>query len=51
MKMKARPCGSVLGSVLPSLKPGFSRMENRFFTGSLPLAMALNWLAYLLLGL
>src|SRR5271166_997551 len=49
--MNDRPCGSMLGSVRPSLKPGCSIRVNRFFSGSLPLAMALNWLAYLLLGL
>src|SRR5271166_5801628 len=49
--MKDRPCGSMLGSVRPSLKPGCSIRVNRFFSGSLPLAIALNWLAYLLLGL
>ena len=49
--MNARPCGSVLGSVRPSLKPGFSISVNRSWMGFAPLAMALKSLAYLLLGL
>src|SRR5215472_6417361 len=51
MKMKARPCGSVFGSVRPSWKPGFSISVNRSDSGFLPLAIALNCGAYLLLGL
>src|ERR1700684_331296 len=46
--MKERPCGSMFGSVRPSLKPLVSIRVNRSFSGSLPLTMALNWLAYLL---
>src|SRR5580700_6729348 len=49
--MKSRPCGSVLGSVRPSLRPGVCRRVNSDDNGLLPSAMALNWLAYLLLGL
>src|SRR5215469_17734699 len=49
--MKARPCGSMFGSVLPSLNPGFCISVNRSVSGFLPLAMALNCGAYLLAGL
>jgi hypothetical protein len=50
--MKSRPCGSMLGSVRPSLKPGDCIVPlNRLHTGLEPSAMALNWLAYLLFGL
>src|SRR6266567_13948 len=49
--MKARPCGSVFGSVRPSWNPGFSISVNRSENGFLPLAIAWNWLAYLLAGL
>src|SRR5215471_1803485 len=49
--MKARPCGSVFGSVLPSLNPGCCISVNRSASGFLPLAMALNCGAYLLDGL
>src|ERR1700685_3444648 len=49
--MKSRPCGSTFGSVRPSFRPGVWSRVNRFFSGTLPSAMALNWLADLLLGL
>src|ERR1700742_657942 len=49
--MKSRPCGSMLGSVRPSLRPGVCSSVNRSWIGLLPSAMALNWLAYLPLGL
>src|SRR5262245_29114906 len=49
--MKARPCGSVFGSVRPSWKPGCCISVNRSDIGFLPLAMASNCGAYLLLGL
>src|SRR5215469_118962 len=49
--MKSRPCGSMFGSVLPSLKPLVSRRVNRSFSGFEPLAIALNSGAYLLFGL
>ena len=49
--MKSRPCGSMLGSVRPSLKPGVSISVNRLLSGFVPSAKALNWLAYLLFGL
>src|ERR1700691_1183838 len=49
--MKSRPCGSMLGSVRPSLRPGVSSSVNRPLSGFDPSAKALNWLAYLLLGL
>ena len=51
MKMNARPCGSVFGSVRPSWKPGCSISLNRSDIGFLPLAMASNCGAYLLFGL
>src|ERR1039457_2337475 len=41
----------MLGSVLPSLKPGVSIRVNRLLSGFVPRAMALNWLGYLLAGL
>src|ERR1700751_3421573 len=49
--MKSRPCGSVLGSVRPSLNPGVSISVNRPLSGLEPSAKALNSLAYLLFGL
>src|ERR1700729_2933206 len=49
--MKSRPCGSVLGSVRPSLRPGVCSRVNSDDNGMVPSAMALNLLAYLLLGL
>src|SRR5579863_2407180 len=49
--MKSRPCGSVLGSVRPSFRPDVCSRVNSDDSGMLPSAMALNWLAYLLLGL
>src|SRR5580704_14803511 len=49
--MKSRPCGSMLGSVLPSLRAGVCSSVNRPDSGFEPSAKALNWLAYLLLGL
>src|SRR5262249_3579893 len=41
----------MLGSVLPSLKPGCSMSVNRSFSGLLPDLIALNSDAYLLFGL
>src|ERR1039457_6932869 len=40
----------MLGSVLPSLKPGVSIRVNRLLSGFVPLAMALNWLGDFLAG-
>src|SRR5215469_6334948 len=49
--MKLRPCGSLAGSVRPSLRPGVSSRVNKPASGWLPSANALNWLAYWLFGL
>src|ERR1700722_16919463 len=50
--MKSRPCGSVFGSVRPSLSPGVCRsVENRVPSGLGPSAEALNFLADLGFGL